>query len=338
MNSPAWLQELLNDEAITDLCLNGVTAVFIDRGLGMQAYPLLRFWDSDEQLRAWVLARLSEVGKSWDAKHPFVDATIRTGQTPDALHRLHCAFPPICQDGVLVSLRRLPRPPKPEKAERWKGAGLFPKLAEIVRSGESLLIAGATGSGKTTLACDLLQHVPEDQRIVALEDTPELATHHPHFLSLQSRPPNSDGFGEVNLRQLIRQTLRMRPDRIILGECRGGEVLDLLQLLNTGHGGALATLHANSAREAMKRLELLCMLAAPPGLTLSAIRELLAGGLRWVVHLKRLSGERKISELCRVEGREGDTILMRQVIEPGHNPIETIEPKDERRSFRNQHA
>ena len=161
------------------------------------------------------------------------------------------------------------------------------------------------------LASDLLEEVPAQERILALEDTPELAPAHPHFVSLISRPPNADGFGEVTLRMLLKQALRMRPDRIILGECRGMEVLDLLQALNTGHRGSLATLHANSPRDALRRVELLCLLAASGAVPLSAIRELLAVGVQWIVQVKRVGAQRQITELWRVDGREGDTILLR---------------------------
>jgi pilus assembly protein CpaF len=177
------------------------------------------------------------------------------------------------------------------------------------------VISGATGSGKTTLANDLIAEIPQNIRIIALEDTSELAPQHPHFISLVSRAPNADGFGEVTLRTLLKQTLRMRPDRIILGECRGAEVLDLLQVLNTGHRGALTTLHANSPRDALRRIELLCLLASGGSLPSSVIRELLSLGIQWVVQIQREGMVRRISELWKIEGREGDTILMRQVLE-----------------------
>jgi pilus assembly protein CpaF len=187
-------------------------------------------------------------------------------------------------------------------------------LVEIEKPNGMILNTGPTGSGKTTLAADLLSEVPPQERVIALEDTPELNPRHPHFLSLISRPPNSDGFGEVTLRSLLRQTLRMRPDRIILGECRGGEVLDLLQSLNTGHQGSLATLHANSARDALRRIELLCLLQPGSPLPIPTIRELLAGGIQWVAHVKRAGQTRVISEISKVEGREGDTILLRPML------------------------
>lgn len=183
---------------------------------------------------------------------------------------------------------------------------------EACIKGESIIISGATGSGKTTLATDLLSNVPEHERILALEDTPELAPKHSHFLSLISRPPNADGFGEVTLRTLLRQALRMRPDRIILGECRGPEVLDLLQAMNTGHRGLLATLHANSPRDALRRIELLCLLSGS-SLSQKVTRELMTLGIHWIAQVKRSGPTREITELSHVEGNEGETILLRSI-------------------------
>ncbi|MBC7690472.1 MAG: CpaF family protein [Methylotenera sp.] len=311
-----WLKTLLNDPQVTDICLNGSTHVFADRGLGLE--PIQDCPWSDDELKSWVLEQLSWVGKTWDAKHPFVDASLRSG------HRLHAAFPPIAPHGILISLRRLPcagvhaegSNPAAEAARRWGNSPLYFKLLEVVGSGDSVILSGATGSGKTTLANDLLSQVPAHERIIALEDTAELAPAHPHFLSLLSRPANADGFGEVNLRTLLKQTLRMRPDRVVLGECRGAEVLELLQALNTGHKGALATLHANSPRDALRRLELLCMLACPGSIPHSVIRELLALGIQWIAQVKREGATRSIHELWKIEGREGDTILMRPFVSP----------------------
>jgi pilus assembly protein CpaF len=214
-----------------------------------------------------------------------------------------------------VSLRRLSSVQTREIAtSRWQDSPLYEKLQSIVLSGDSLLIAGATGSGKTTLLSDLLGIIPPHERIIALEDTPEIIPQHPHFISLVSRPANADGYGEVTLRMLLKQTLRMRPDRILLGECRGSEVLELLQALNTGHKGAMATLHANSPRDALRRIELLCLLSAGSSLSSSCIRELISLGIQWVAQVERTGPYRRVSELYRVEGREGDTILMRPMI------------------------
>lgn len=356
---PQWFLSALSNPRITDICLNGSHSAYIDQGLGLELLDThLEGGFRDEQLKDWVIEALSKIGKTWDAKHPFIDATLPTG------HRLHVVFPPLSAAGIIVSLRRLARshlreghstPPMKEE-KRWQNSPLFVPLLAAVKKGESVLISGSTGSGKTTLVSDLLEAAPAHERIIALEDTAELAPAHPHFLSLVTRPPNSDGFGEVTLRTLLKQTLRMRPDRIILGECRGNEVLDLLQALNTGHRGALATLHANSPRDALRRIELLCLLASSGTIPLSGIRELLSLGIQWVAQVKRISLEeslgeeslgsfhsnlanlanlpklpklpkltesekppsldltRKITELWKIEGREGDTILMRQVL------------------------
>ncbi len=310
MNTPTWFSEALNRPDVTDICLNGNLEAFADSGNGME--PLSADgkepW-KEEDMKSWVLDQISLAGKSWDARFPFVDANLTSG------HRLHVAFPPLARQGVLISLRRLPKSGLTKTASRWANSPLFGKLASAVKDGDSVLISGATGSGKTTLASDLLEQVSGSERVLALEDTPELAPCHPHFISMISRPPNADGFGEITLRTLLRQALRMRPDRIILGECRGPEVLDLLQALNTGHRGSLATLHANSPRDALRRIELLCLLAASGAVPLLAIRELLAVGVQWIVQVKRIGSQRIITELWKVDGREGETILLRPILE-----------------------
>jgi pilus assembly protein CpaF len=317
--TPSWLAHALGDAACTDLCLNGTGAAYADRGAGLRliegsdrAEPTWR----DDDLRQWVLALLSSAGKTWDAKMPFVDASLPSG------FRLHVAFPPMSAQGLLVSLRRLSRSDGECRLdERWGGSPGIELLKQAVRAGDSILISGSTGSGKTTLAGDLLGLVPRTERVLALEDTPELGPSHPHFISLVSRPPNADGFGEVTLRTLLKQALRMRPDRIVLGECRGPEVLELLQCLNTGHRGSLATLHANSPRDALRRVELLCLLAAGGSVPASSIRELLALGIRWVAQVARVGSERRITDISRLEGREGDTILLRPMVQGGTHVI-----------------
>lgn len=319
INLPSALQALLKNPSVTDICLNGGNEVFFDRGNGLELCHEASL--SEARLREWVLSELSAVGKTWDAKYPFVDATLPSG------HRAHIVFPSSTQEKILVSLRRLTHSNEESepngdsqgsRGSRWcqspESTELYRCLVQAVQKGDSILLSGATGSGKTTLASDLLSEVPSHERMIALEDTPELSPRHPHFLRLLSRPPTSDGYGEITLRTLLKQTLRMRPDRIILGECRGNEVLDLLQALNTGHRGALATLHANSPRDALRRIELLCLLAVPGALPLFAIRELLSLGIQWIAQVKRVSSVRKISEVWKVEGREGDTILMRPVL------------------------
>ena len=310
LSTPHWLETLMTQAKVTDICLNGHTSVFVDQGKGIEHYTenAQALWPSAETYKSWVIDLLSSAGKSWDAKNPYIDAALPSG------HRLHVIFPPIARQGICVSLRKLPQPHTEESIGRWRDSPLYEPLREAVIRGDSILISGSTGAGKTTLASDLLSEVPVSERVIALEDTPELAPRHPHFLSLVSRPPNADGHGEVTLRTLLKQTLRMRPDRIVLGECRGAEVLDLLQALNTGHRGALATLHANTPRDALRRLELLCLLNGGTLLGLSSLRELMALGIQWIAQVKRMENGRRISELWKIEGREGDTILMRPVI------------------------
>lgn len=310
-STPIGLGNLLNNDRVTDICLNGHATVFIDQGEGIESYSDVSFFSSAENYKSWVIDLLSSAGRSWDAKNPFVDAALPSG------HRLHVIFPPVARQGICVSLRRLPQPGTGKNPDRWRDSPLYEPLRDAVIRGDSILISGSTGSGKTTLASDLLSEVPEHERVIALEDTPELSPRHPHFLSLVSRPPNADGHGEVTLRTLLKQTLRMRPDRIVLGECRGAEVLDLLQSLNTGHRGALATLHANTPRDALRRIELLCLLNGGSALSLSTLRELMALGIQWIAQVQRIkgaAGRRIISEVWKIEGREGDTILMRPVI------------------------
>lgn len=305
INAPEWIIKTLENPEITDFVINGAHEAFIDRGAGLEELLNSSSSWNDTDLRNWVLDLLSIAGKTWDAKHPFIDAVLPSG------HRLHVVFPPTAKKGILVSLRRLNS--TDQGVKRWQNSPVYQKLIEIIQRGESLLISGATGSGKTTLASDLLSEVSPLERILALEDTPELNPKHPHFITLLSRPPNADGCGEITLRTLLKQALRMRPDRIVLGECRSVEVLELLQALNTGHKGALATLHANSPREAIKRVELLCLLGSGGSLPLQAIRDLVSFGVQWIVQVKRHGSQREITELSRIEGREGEVIILRPI-------------------------
>jgi pilus assembly protein CpaF len=303
---PEWLDRLLCDSSITDLSLTS-HQVTLDRGNGMEILNEIKW--NELELKNWLIQVLSKAGKSWDAKNPYIDASVLL---PDEF-RLHAVFPPVSCNGIIISLRRLPQP---AQTPRWISDPLFSTLSQIVQRGETVIISGSTGSGKTTLASELLSTVSKQERIISLEDTRELAPHHPQHIPLLSRAANADGFGEVTLRQLLKQTLRMRPDRIILGECRGPEVLELLQALNTGHRGTLATLHANSPREALRRIELLCLLSSGGVLSLTAIRELLALGVQWIVQVERTQTGRLIKELSQVAGREGETLLLRPFQRP----------------------
>ncbi len=318
-SDPPWLETLLSDPDVTDLLINGASDVFVDRGRGLEAFVLpandpWRLASEECPVKPWLVHKLGSIGKTWDSKHPFIDAALRSG------HRLHAVFPPISKKGVLVSLRRTRGCESGHRGPAsFAPVALWEQLEQAVVRGESILLCGATGSGKTTALTLLLERVPVDQRVVALEDTPELAPRHPHFLSLLARAPNADGAGEITLDTLLRQTLRMRPDRIVLGECRGREVLELLQALNTGHRGAMATLHANGPRDALRRVELLCLLASSGTLSSALIRELLANAIDWVAHFERdlMTGERRIAGLARVCGLEASSLLLRNFENPG---------------------
>ncbi len=304
--TPSWLEELLSDSQVTDICINGAESIYVDRGLGTELLSTPA-WELQD-VRSWVLDQLSKGGKTWDAKYPFVDSPLPSG------HRMHCVFPPVASASLAISLRRtaLCANPAPSIEETWKNQAGYDLLRSVIQRKENLVIAGATGSGKTTLLNTLLSDVAGKERVLLLEDTPELLPRHPHSVRLLSRPANSDGYGEVTLRTLIREALRMRPDRLIIGECRGPEVLDILQAMNTGHRGTLATVHASSARDALRRLELLALLGST--LPSPVVRELIAGGIQWVVHLERTEQGRKIMEIVQLAGREGDTILLRPVL------------------------
>jgi pilus assembly protein CpaF len=314
-----WIENLLSDvdsqSPITDLCIqpeqeistwsdSNVLRVYADQGSGTQPVSghVSLTWAQN-----WILSELSKARKTWDAKYPFADFRLKTGW------RVHVAFQPASPNGPSISIRK--NGSSKNRTERsWNPISGYELLRQAAQRSETILLAGSTGSGKTTLLTDLLSELPPHERVIALEDTPEIWPHHPHFLGLQSRPPNADGYGEITLRHLLRESLRMRPDRIVLGECRGAEVLDLLQTLNTGHRGSLATIHANSARDALKRVELLCYLHFKNSPPTSVIRDLIANGIQWVAHLEREGPSRVIKEVLRIEGREGDTILTRSLV------------------------
>lgn len=306
------LSELLASPKITDLCFNRHDEIYYDQGKGFERLPLSQLiFHTENDYRNFVLEEISKSGKVWDAKLPFLD-TVFFGT-----HRAHIAFPPLSQHGISLSLRKLPQRSKLshqdaqlQAAQRWSESSVpFAMLVGSIERRETIIFAGATGSGKTTLLNDLASFVPQQERIITLEDTAELCPQHHHCLSLLSRTSNADGFGEVKLRDLVRQTLRMKPDRILVGECRGDEVIDLLQAMNTGHRGTLSTIHANSAKEAIKRLELLAMIAARGTIPATLMRELIANGIQKIVFLR----ERKIETIIQIEGFERDLIFSRPI-------------------------
>ncbi|MGZ3652301.1 MAG: CpaF family protein [Bdellovibrionota bacterium] len=300
------LAPFLAEEGVTEILVNGPGAIWVEREGQLEKQPL--GFSSEESLRRYVRRLLGPLGRKVDPRAPFADAVIENGV------RLHVAVPPISRQGICLSLR------KPAK-EPWtldlfaNGGVLSPaavaRLREFVAEKKNIFVCGGTGSGKTSLLGALLAEVPPTQRILALEDVAELRVNHPHFLSLEARPPNQEGEGELPLARLLRESLRMRPDRLVIGECRGPEALDLLMALNTGHRGSLGTIHANSARDALHRLETLALLGAE-NLREGAVKTLVASSIHVVVHLEKGPQGRRLTGIAEVKGLEGGNYLLKE--------------------------
>jgi pilus assembly protein CpaF len=299
---PVLLIEAFQNPQITDICINGFDKIFCDQGEGL--IRLESQFESHSSLMRWVLDLFSFLNKSWDASFPFVDGMLSSG------HRIHVVLPPVSGNQVFLSFRRV----FCQGSLLWEKDPYFSLICSAFQKKASILIAGACGAGKTTLAACLIEKLPFQERILAIEDVSELFCSHPQFLSLVTRTLSPDGFGAISASQLIKQSLRMRPDRIVLGECRGEEVLDFLQILNTGHPGALCTVHANSAADALKRIELLSLLNSK-NLSSQAIRLFIAMGVHWVVFVE----QKKIKEVYQVSGIEEGIILMRSMLASGRS-------------------
>jgi len=290
------LEDFLQEENVTDVLVTGDGHVWVDAGNGLEDRGR-RFNDSSHIRR--IASRLaSRAGRRLDEASPFVDARLPNGI------RLHCVVEPIATDGACLSLRI----PKPGglSLDALQEAGTLDDTSsglvrELIDSRRSFLITGATGSGKTTVLSALLGAVPSHERIVIVEDTTELRPDHPHVVRMQSRPGNVEGAGMVTMRDLVRQALRMRPDRIVVGEVRGAEVVDLLTALNTGHEGGCGTVHANSPADVTKRIEALGLTAGVPR---EAVNALLAAAVDAVIHVERLhTGLRVISGVHAISAK-----------------------------------
>jgi pilus assembly protein CpaF len=302
------LEDLLADDRVTEVMVNGRDNVFVEMS-GKLTKTNLSFTD-DQQLLAVIERIVQPLGRRIDEKSPMVDARLPDGS------RVNAVIPPLAIDGPSITIRKFAR--EPFKVEDLVRFGAFtPDLADLLRACVearlNILISGGTGSGKTTLLNVLSSFIPPDERIVTVEDAAELQLKQPHVVRLESRPPNIEGIGEVKIRDLVKNCLRMRPDRIVVGECRGAEALDMLQAMNTGHDGSLTTVHANSARDAIARLETLVMFA---GLDLPsrAIREQIAAAVHILVQTTRMSdGSRKVISVSEVTGMEANTITLQEI-------------------------
>jgi pilus assembly protein CpaF len=302
------IEPLLHDPEISDILVNTHRQVYIERMGKIELTPI-SFRD-DSHLRVIIDRIVSRVGRRVDEASPYVDARLPDGS------RVNAIIPPLAIDGPMLSIRRFAV--RALTMDDLLGYDtLNPSMAEIlrgvVRARLNILVSGGTGSGKTTLLNILSGYIPPDERIVTIEDSAELQLQQPHVVRLETRPPNIEGRGEVTARDLLRNTLRMRPDRIIVGEVRSNEVLDMLQAMNTGQDCSLTTIHANSARDAMQRLETLMQLS---GVSLpdKAMREQVASALDVVVQVSRLSdGKRKVISIAEVTGMEGNVVTMQDI-------------------------
>jgi pilus assembly protein CpaF len=294
------LEQLLADPAVTEVMVNGPDAVYVECG-GRVEPTDVRF-ASQEALRDAIERILAPLGRRVDELSPMVDARLADGS------RVNVVIPPLSVDGPALSIRRFTAA-RPGPDELVASGTLTPELRDLlaaaVRARQSILISGGTGAGKTTLLNALSAYIGSSERVITLEDAAELRLRQEHVVRLESRPPSVEGRGEVTIRDLLRNALRMRPDRIVIGEVRGREALDLLTALNTGHDGALSTVHANSPADALRRLETLALMAGV-GLPLEAIREQLGRGIELVVHLARSpQGERRVVEVGEIVAAAG---------------------------------
>jgi pilus assembly protein CpaF len=302
------LESLLKDPTISDILVNNYRTVFIERR-GKLVPVAVRFKD-DAHLLKIINKIVSRVGRRIDESCPMVDARLPDGS------RVNAIIPPIALGGPSLSIRRFAIDPL-KTEDLLKLGTMTPEIARLLQAAVAarlnILISGGTGAGKTTLLNVLSGFIPDTERIVTIEDSAELQLQQQHVVRLETRPPNIEGQGRISQRDLVRNSLRMRPDRIIVGEVRGEEAIDMLQAMNTGHDGSLTTIHANSARDALSRLETMISMA---GLTLSerAMRQQLSSAIHIVIQVSRLSdGSRKLVSLSELTGMEGDTLSMQEI-------------------------
>ncbi len=299
------LQRVLNDSSVSEVMVNGFDTIYVERG-GKLTLSGLSF-NSEQHLRRAIERIVSKVGRRIDESSPMVDARLLDGS------RVNAVVPPLAVRGSSLTIRKFSETPLTVQNLVDYGS-MTPQIAELLRAAVesrlNILVSGGTGTGKTTMLNVLSSFIPEGERIVTIEDAIELKLQQDHVVQLEARPANIEGTGEVTIRDLVRNSLRMRPDRIVVGECRSGEALDMLQAMNTGHDGSLSTLHANSPRDAVARLETLVLMAGMD-LPLRAIREQIASAVDLIVQIQRLrDGTRRITHVTEVLGMEGDVVTL----------------------------
>jgi pilus assembly protein CpaF len=302
------IRPLVEDDSLTEIMVNGPDMVYVERG-GKILLTDVRFDDENHLLRVIDLI-VSAVGRRIDYRQPLCDARLLDGS------RVNAAIPPVAVDGPLLTIRKFAKDPY-QVHDLVAFGTLTEEAAAFIRScvlaRANMLISGGTGTGKTTMLNVCSSFIPVDERIVTIEDAAELQLHQEHVCRMEARPPDANGEGRIAIRDLVANSLRMRPDRIVVGECRGGEALDMLQAMNTGHDGSLTTIHANNPRDCMARLETLVLMAGMD-LPVKAIRQQVASAISLVVQLNRLKdGSRKVTSISEIIGMEGDTITMQEI-------------------------
>lgn len=302
------LENFLADDTITEIMVNGQDKIFVERN-GKIEYTGQAFMDSNSVM-ATIERIVAPLGRRIDESQPYVDARLPDGS------RVNCIIHPLSLVGPCMTIRKFPKRQLFDKDLFQKGT-FTPAMARFlevcVKMRKNIVVSGGTGSGKTTLLNVLSNYLPHDERIVTVEDSAELRLNQPHLVRLESRPPNIEGKGAITIRDLVRNCLRMRPDRIIVGECRGGEALDMLQAMNTGHDGSLTTVHANAPRDVISRLETMVLMSGME-LPSRAIREQIASAIDIIVHESRFSdGSRKVTCISEVVGLEGNQITMQDL-------------------------
>jgi len=302
------IEPLLEDKNISEIMINAKDQIYIEKN-GKLEKTDLRFFSDTSVLNA-IERIVSTVGRRVDESSPTVDARLKDGS------RVHVIIPPLAIKGPTITIRKFSKIPYTIK-DLIRFGSLTENMAEFLKiaisTRKNIIVSGGTGSGKTTLLNVLSSFISVDERIITIEDSAELKLDQPHVVPLEARPPNIEGKGAITIRELVRNALRMRPDRIIVGECRGGEALDMLQAMNTGHDGSLTTLHANSPRDALSRLETMVLMSGME-LPLKAIREQIRSAINLIVQQTRFKdGTRRVAAISEVQGIEGDTIVLQDI-------------------------
>ncbi len=302
------LEPFIRDPDVTEVMVNGWDAIYVERA-GKLYWTGAKFHD-DAQLRRTIDKIVGKVGRRIDEASPYCDARLPDGS------RVNAIIPPLSIDGAALTIRKFSA--DPYQAEDLVSFGTLTRpVAELldacVRGRLNMLVSGGTGAGKTTTLNVLSSFLPDDERIITIEDAAELRLQQPHVVRLEYRPPNIEGRGEVSIRDLVRNALRMRPDRIVVGEVRGGEALDMMQAMNTGHDGSISTIHCNSPRDALARLETMALMAGMD-LGIRAIREQIASAIDVIVHQARMKdGSRRITHVTEIAGMEGEVITLQDI-------------------------